>query len=458
MWVVGIVGGLICGIPMFGNELSAPVDRRPNVVVILVDDIGYAEFGFQGATDYRTPNSDRLAAQGVRFTQGYVTAPYCSPSRAGLLTGRYQTRFGHELNPVGEGNLSPEAGLPLTERTFADVFKTAGYATACIGKWHLGGLPEYHPQKRGFDVFFGFLHEGHYYVPDDVESIVNHFRPVEPPYNEHNPLLRGTTVVDRFEYLTEAFSREACAFIRKHADRPFFLYLAYNACHSPMQATPEWFEKYADIEDPHRRVFAAMMGALDRGIGDVLRTLAESGLDERTLVVLLSDNGGPVKELTSRNDPLRGGKGQLWEGGIRIPFVIRWKGVLPAGTVYRHPVISTDILPTASAAAGISAHDGIAFDGVDLLPYLQGRTEGRPHETLYWRYGENIALRHGDWKLVRQRERGNGSPRFQLFDLAADLGETTDLSEARAEVAERLKAILDELDAQMVPPRYVRKR
>ncbi|RMF97809.1 MAG: hypothetical protein D6741_09850 [Planctomycetota bacterium] len=454
---MSVVFVLVCGVSAIAGE-TQPKVNRPNVVVIVVDDIGYAEFGFQGATDYRTPYSDRLAAEGVRFTQGYVTAPYCSPSRAGLMTGRYQTRFGHELNPVGEGNLVPEAGLPLEERTLADYLGAAGYATACIGKWHLGGVPAYHPQKRGFDVFFGFLHEGHYYVPDDVASIVNHFRPVEPPYNDHNPLLRGTTVVERFEYLTEAFSREACAFIRQHADRPFFLYLAYNACHSPMQATPDWIEKYADVEDPHRRVFAAMMGSLDAGIGDVMRTLAESGLDERTLVVLLSDNGGPTKELTSRNDPLRGGKGQLWEGGIRIPFVVRWKGALPEGTVYTQPVISTDIVPTALAAAGIDTPDDRAFDGVDLLPYLRGRAEGRPHETLYWRYGENIALRHRDWKLVRQREWGKGTPRFQLFDLAADIGETNDLSESRPEVVEHLKTILDDLDAQMVPPRYVRKR
>ena len=450
---------------------------RPNILLIFVDDLGYGELGCQGNVEIPTPHIDSLARNGIRFTQGYVTSPYCSPSRAGLLTGRYQSRFGHELNPVGRRNLDERAGLPLSERTIAEDLKAGGYATALVGKWHLGGLPQFHPQRRGFDEFFGFLHEGHFYVPGppwpDVLTWLRtrelpggaglrqqdgnvirsmHLRNNEPPYDENNPILRGTQPVVEREYLTEALAREATTFIERNASRPWFLYLSYNAPHSPMQAPIRSLERFGHIGDIHRRLFAAMVAALDDSIGAVLATLRTLELEEDTLIFFLSDNGGPTAELTSSNAPLRGGKGQLFEGGIRIPFVMQWKGRLPGGKVVEQPVISLDILPTALAAAGVSRAAGRKLDGLNLLPWLCGNAPAPGQRTFFWRYGRNVALRDGDWKLIRQSARGKSDADFALFDLARDAGETNDLASTRPEVAKELLAKLDRLNAEMAEP------
>lgn len=425
---------------------GAATPRRPNVVILLLDDLGYGELGCQGNGEIPTPHLDSIARDGVRFTQGYVTAPFCSPSRAGLLTGRIQTRFGHELNPVGKANLDPAAGLPLSETTLAQRLSRAGYATSLVGKWHLGGTPPYHPQRRGFDRFFGFLHEGHFYVSPGTD-VVSHLRPNEPPYDEENPLLRGSKPRAEKEYLTEAFTREAVSFVRSNRRRPFFLYLAYNAVHSPMQVPRRYPDRFPGIRDPHRRVFAGMLSALDDSAGAVLKAIHEAGLDRDTLVFCLSDNGGPTQELTSSNRPLRGGKGQLYEGGIRIPFLARWTGRLPAGKVEQRPVSSLDLVPTAMAAAGAPLSPA-ETDGVDLLPYLGGARTGVPHETLFWRMGASIALRRGDWKLVRQAGRGAPASAFELYDLARDPGESMDLAAREPERARELRAALDRLDAE----------
>lgn len=450
---------------------------KPNILLIFIDDLGYGELGCQGNPQIPTPNIDSLAQNGIRFTQGYVTSPYCSPSRAGLLTGRYQSRFGHELNPVGKRNLDERAGLPLSERTVADYLKAGGYATGLVGKWHLGGLPAFHPQRRGFDESFGFLHEGHYYMPGppwpgvttwlrtrdlppgegsrrrDGDIIYSgHMRHDEPPYDEDNPILRGTEPVVEREYLTDAWAREAAAFIERHASQPWFLYLSYNAPHSPMQAPNRYLDRFRHIEDIHRRLFAAMVAALDDSIGLVLAKLRDSKLEEDTLIFFLSDNGGPTAELTSSNAPLRGGKGQLFEGGIRVPFVVQWKGRLPGGRVIEQPVISLDILPTALAATGLKPPADVTLDGLDLLSALRGTTPAPAPRTLFWRYGRNVALRDGDWKLVRQSARGTGEAGFALFDLSRDTGETTDLAPTHPGVVQELRAKLDRLEAGMVEP------
>ena len=430
----------LCGAPL---AAAAPV-RKPNIVVILADDLGYGELSCQGNPEIPTPNIDSIARNGARFTNGYVTAPVCCPSRAGLMTGRYQTRFGHELNAIGAQNKLPGVGLPLSETTLAATLKSAGYATGMTGKWHLGGTAKFHPQQRGFDEFFGFLHEGHFYVPPPYAGVQSHLRNPEPPYDEDNPILRGTEPVAEKEYLTDAFTREAVNFIDRHRSHPFFLYVPYNAIHSPMQALEPYMRRFTRIEDLHRRVFAAMLAAMDDGVGRILAKLRDAGLEDNTLIFFLSDNGGPTRELTSSNEPLRGGKGQTYEGGIRIPFMVQWKDRLRAGQVRDEPVISLDIFATAAAAAG--AKTGRALDGVDLLPYLTGAKKTAPHETLFWRYGQNAALRRGNWKLVRQ------GPEFQLYDLSNDVGETLDLAAKRPEVLRELTAAWNEMNAQMVPP------
>ncbi len=457
------------------DAAAADSATSPNIVILLADDLGYGELGCQGNSQIPTPHIDSIAADGVRFTNGYVTAPNCSPSRAGLLTGRIQTRFGYEFNPIGAGNEDPEAGLPREQRTLAQLLHGAGYTTGLFGKWHLGGTAQYQPLRRGFDEFFGFLHEGHFFVPPpwrgtttmlrrrtlphggqgrwlgDHLIYTTHMGHDEPPYDADNPILRGGQPVVESEYLTDALTREAVDFIDRHNDKPFFLYLAYNAVHSPLQGANATMDRFSHIEDIHRRIFAAMLASLDDNIGRVLEKLREQGLEENTLVFFLSDNGGPTRELTSSNLPLRGEKGQMYEGGLRVPFMVRWPGRVPSGGVYKEPVISLDIFPTVAAAAGISTSDQL--DGVDLLPYLTGQQTGSPHEVLYWRQGHKTALRMGDWKLVRMRG-GSEKQAWELYNLADDIGETRNLATSEAQKMAELKALWQEYDQQMAEPRF----
>lgn len=435
-----------------GSPLVRATDlpRRPNILFIVADDLGYGELGSYGGREIPTPHIDRLAAEGTRFTEGYVTASFCAPSRAALLTGRYQTRFGYESNPTGALNADPRIGLPVGQRTLADHLRGTGYATALVGKWHLGGTPPFHPQRRGFDEFFGFLHEGHTYVPPPWPGVTSWLRRTalpdggkgrwtspdgriiwtthmgrnEPDYNADNPLLRDSQPVQETAHLTEAFTREACDFITRHRAQPFFLYLAYNAVHSPLQADNRYLAKFAHIPDIHRRIFAALLAQLDDSIGTVLARLRECDLERDTLVVFLVDNGGATRELTSSNAPLRGEKGSLFEGGIRVPFILRWPARFPAGRTIDTPILSMDATATALAAAGAKADP--AADGIDLSPLLTAGT-APAERTFYWRAGHRAALRQGAWKLLREPVRGQPGP-WQLYHLATDLGEATDLA------------------------------
>jgi arylsulfatase A-like enzyme len=419
--------------------------RKPNVVILLADDLGYADVGFQGCKDIPTPNIDTLAKNGVRCINGYVSGPYCSPTRAGLLTGRYQQRFGHEFNPGQDGE---NVGLPLSETTFADRFRTAGYATGLVGKWHLGGAAKFHPPKRGFGEYFGFLGGAHPYFP-----------------GQGAPIYRGEDVAMETEYLTDAFGREAVAFIDRHKDKPFFLELAFNAVHTPMHATNERLKRFESIADKTRRTYAAMTVAMDEAVGRVLDKLRSDKIDDNTLIFFFSDNGGPTMPGTtingSRNTPLRGSKRTTLEGGIRVPFAVQWKGRLPAGTTYDQPVIQLDLLPTALAAAGVEAKPEWKLDGVNLLPYLTGQNTQPPHDTLYWRLGNQMAVRQGDWKLVRydttadgvvgQGRRAAASP-TKLYNLARDIGEAEDLAAKQPDRAKELEAVWQKWSAQMAKP------
>ncbi len=403
---------------------AAQETRKPNFIVLLADDEGYGELGCQGNAEIPTPNIDSIAKGGIRFTQGYVSGPYCSPTRAGLMTGRYQTRFGHEFN--GQG---PKFGLPLTEKTIADRLKALGYATCAIGKWHLGGEPGHRPVKRGFDEFYGTLQNTPFFHPQLLDSRVS----PDP-----------ARVEDAAFYTTDAYAERAVDWLEKQKDKPFFLYLPFNAQHAPLQATKKYLDRFPAIADEKRRTFAAMMSAKDDAVGRVLAKLREIGQEENTIVVYLADNGGPTPSTTSKNGPLRGLKATTLEGGVRVPFMMQWKGKLPAGKTYEHPVIQLDLLPTFLAAAGGKADPEWKLDGVNLLPYLAGENPGRPHESLYWRFGEQWAIRHGDWKLVSSRIDGK-EPR--LFNLAEDIGEAKDLLAAQPEKTRELRALWDQWNA-----------
>jgi arylsulfatase A-like enzyme len=416
---------------------AAEPARKPNIVVIVGDDMGYADVGFHGCKDIPTPHLDALARSGARFTNGYVTGPYCSPTRAGLLTGRNQTRFGHEFNPGG----GPKQGLPLTEGTLADRLKAVGYRTALIGKWHLGGSPDHHPQKRGFDDFFGFLGGAHDY-----------FKPAG--------ILRGTVPANETTYLTDTLGREAAAFIDANKSHPFFLYLAFNAVHTPMQADDPRLKKFEGIPDTTRRTYAAMMSAMDDAVGTVRKKLSDEKLTENTLVAFISDNGGPTMKGTTMNGsvnaPLRGSKRTTLEGGIRVPFLISWPGKVKAGTIEARPVVQLDLHATALAAAGIAPKSGWKLEGVDLLPFLRGEPGiDQPHDTLYWRFGKQMAIRRGDWKLVRYdlaAEGSNGVSAAKLYNLKDDIGESVDRGAQLPDKVKELQAAWDSWDKSNVAP------
>jgi arylsulfatase A-like enzyme len=431
--ILPLLAGMICTLPSaFAKEV-----KRPNILFIVGDDMGYADVGFHHCKDIPTPNLDALAASGVQFTNGYVSGPYCSPTRAGLLTGRYQERFGHEFNPTGMN------GLPLTEITIADRLKTAGYVTGLVGKWHLGALPAMHPQKRGFDEFFGFLGGSHSYV-------------------NLTGIFRGTEQVNELDYTTDAFGREAISFIDRHQKQPWFLYLAFNAVHTPMDATDDRLAKFANIQDKQRRTYNAMMLAMDENIGKVLKKLANTGLEKNTLVIFISDNGGPtMKGVTingSSNLPLRGSKRTTLEGGIRVPYLVSWPGRIQPGR-FEAPAIQLDLTATALAVAGVKIKANMNLDGVNLIPFLSGKNAGIPHKALYWRFGQQMAIRVGDYKLVRydsnyDTNTGERQPVTEpkLYNLSKDTGESTDLAAAMPEKMKELQELWDKWDATLVKP------
>jgi arylsulfatase A-like enzyme len=410
-------------------------NRRPNIVLLLADDLGYGGTSPYGERDFPTPNIESIARNGVRFTSGYVSCPVCSPTRAGLMTGRYQQRFGHEFNPGPAARAQGNFGLPLSETTIASRMKALGYRTALIGKWHLGYQPEFHPLKRGFDEFFGFLGGAHSYI--------------DPLGDAANPILRGTEKVDEKEYLTDALAREAVAFIGRQKNDPFFLYLSFNAVHAPMQAA-RYEDRFASIGERNRRVHAGMISAMDDAIGGVLAALARNKLMEDTLIFFISDNGGPTPVNTSRNTPLRGFKGQVLEGGIRVPFLMQWNGKIPKGTVNNQPAIALDVLPTAVAAAGGKPDASWNLDGVDLMPFASGKNKSRPHESLYWRFGAQAAVRRGDWKLVWQSRQE--AP--ELYNLAADIGESKNLAGVEPAKTAELRDDWEQWNSSNIEPKW----
>ena len=433
---------------------------QPNIVFIFADDLGIGDTGVYGSAVIETPHIDALAAEGVRFTQAYVSHPVCSPSRAGLLTGRYQQRHGWEFNPAGR---DVDSGMSLSERTMADILKDAGYATGMVGKWHLGYQGGYHPLARGFDEYFGVLAGGSLFIDPDtpgVESMLVRAK----ERTDRIAIYRGREIVAVDDYLTDVFTEEALAFIDRHQNEPFFLYLSHTTPHTPLQATREYLDRYRNIEDTGTRIYAAMVASLDDSVGRIVRKLDAIGELDNTLIVFSSDNGcaGYINGACS-NAPHAGFKRYHQEGGIRVPLIMRWPARFAAGEVYEHPVISLDLLATFSGAAGGAE---TTEDSVNLIPHLSGKAASGPHEYLYWRAGPTLAIRDERWKLIRYNRsektsadlRADGrlqppeggwpdsSPDGQLtllYDLNADPGETENLAADHPDVVRTLTGELD---------------
>lgn len=443
-----VIIAFIPGCKSTGNS-QKPASTPPNLIIVLTDDLGYGDVGFNGSTEIPTPNIDRIAKEGVKFTNGYVSFAVCGPSRAGLITGRYQDRFGFGRNPLFAPN-DPNMGLPLSEETLADALHKADYKSVAIGKWHLGAHPSQRPLERGFDDFFGFLTGGHRYFPEEW-TLADEYEVTQQYEAYRTKLLRNEERVEETEYLTDALSREAVNYIRKYRDSPFFVYLAYNAPHAPMQATEKYLKRFENIENKKRRTYAAMVSAVDDGVGMILEELENLGLDDNTLIVFLSDNGGPEQANASDNGPLRGQKGDLFEGGIRVPFAMRWPGNIQAGTVYEQPVISLDIFSTIIARSPEKIQMKNPLDGVDLLPFLTGKKKNAPHDALFWRkFGQKqMAVRSGDDKLIHSPEE------TMRFNLKADIGEENDLTNPEAPLQKNLRQLQEGWAVEMKDPVFM---
>lgn len=415
--------------------------RPPNIIIFLADDLGYGGLGVTGDAEAQTPNIDALARNGVRMTDFYANHPVCSPSRAALLTGIYQHRMGFENNSGPPAAASPRFGIALDTPTLPERLKQAGYTTGMFGKWHVGFQREMWPTSRGFDTFYGFLSGAHPFTPAGVAGT----RVVR--------MMEGENAAPMPAHTTEEFGARASSFIKANADKPFFAFVSFNAVHVPMDTTEAYAQRFGHVRDPLRRTYLAMLAAMDDAVGEVMTTVREQGLEDDTLVFFLSDNGGPTWQTTSSNAPLNGIKGLVLEGGIRVPGIAQWKGVIPAGGVVSVPMMTFDVTTTALAAAR-APRSGV-LDGVDMLPVLMGSPAGAPAQALdtrplYWRSGAQGAMRAGDWKLVK-----NGDL-WRLFDLSADIGERSDLSAAEPARLTQMQTAWNAWSASMKEPLWVR--
>jgi arylsulfatase A-like enzyme len=438
-------------IMLSGLLLSAQQDNdKPNLIVIMTDDMGYADVGFNGCKDIPTPNIDSIAYNGAHIVNGYVSFPVCGPSRAGFITGRYQDRFGFTTNPTIDPT-NDIAGLPLDEKTIAEVLHKEGYKSAIVGKWHLGTHPNFHPLKRGFDYFYGFLSGGHNYFMNQltIENLEN----VKSKWAWYKTKLRENHKTLEFEdyktdYLTDELSEAGLRFINKQAEnnQSFFLFLAYNAPHTPMHATEKYLSRFPDIEDKKRKTYAAMVSAVDDGVGNVLRTLKDNGIEENTLIVFLSDNGGAHNN-ASQNTPLRGTKGSVYEGGLRVPFAMQWKGVIPANTSYEESVSSLDIMASIVDILDIKTNPKKPLDGVNIIPYLTGKKKGAPHEYLFWRKWEQNAMAaiNADYKLLKVKKNAE----TEFYNLKKDVSEKENIKGSNSKKVQEIQNEWDKWNVQL---------
>tara|TARA_B100001146_G_scaffold78650_2_gene69797 strand:+ start:35040 stop:36449 length:1410 start_codon:yes stop_codon:yes gene_type:complete len=428
---------------------STNEEKLPNVIVIISDDQGYADVGFHGSKEIFTPNIDRIANNGVIFSEGYVSYAVCSPSRAGLITGRYQNRFGYTRNIL----LAPKdstMGLPLTEQTLSDVLGKANYKTKAIGKWHLGAHESLVPERRGFDEFFGFIIGGHRYFPEDLT--INDLTEARRQMDGYiTRIYDNGNRIDTKKYLTEELSNNAVKFIEDNSDNPFFLYLSYNAPHTPLQATKKDLERNKHIEVEKRRTYAAMVSSMDDGIGLILDKLEEKKIKDNTIVIFFSDNGGVEWYNFSDNGVLRGIKGDFFEGGIRVPFTMQWPKKIKPGITYDKPIIALDVFATVASAASAEKYIKNDIDGVDLLPYLTGDKFGLPHEYLYWQNPDKDidVVRDERYKYLRIKNDE------YIFDLKNDISEETNIINSSKPIYNRLKSQFKEWEKGMIDPVFM---
>lgn len=425
------------------NQFQTP-GKKTNVIFIFADDLGYSDVGYHGISEVPTPHIDSIANDGAWFSAGYVTAPVCGPSRAGLLTGRYQQRFGAELNPNEKrATRDTKIGIQDTERTFGHRMQDLGYKTAFIGKHHAGKMPENNPLNLGFDYFFGFDNGASaYYIEDNPKDM----------------LKRGhDAVAYESDYISDAFGRESVQFMEDNKTEPFFLYVAFNAVHGPMTSPPDLLEKYSYITDPGRRALMAMLDNLDTNVGRILAKVRSLGMEDDTLVFFVSDNGGDEEYSNfSYNLPLRDRKGGMYDGGIRIPFCMKWKNTIPAGQQFDFPVITLDAMPTMIAAANGQIDQAWNLDGRNLLPFVLPNPQQPTDRYLYWRFNVGWAIRDNTWKLVRpwggSLGYGTAFRPTELYNLATDIGETQNVIDDYPEEASRLQQAWDLWSAEMIDP------
>ncbi len=404
-------------------------DKKPNILIIMIDDAGYADFGFMGCKDLETPNIDKLALGSVVFTDAHVTSSVCSPSRAGFLTGRYQQRYGYECNE-GDGY----TGMDTAQVTIAQMLKSNGYVTATFGKWHLGYEEKQQPKSKGFDYTYGFLGGGrsYFYRPNKDDSS-----------GSKNAILENDKPVKFDGYLTDVLGDKAVNYIQTHKNQPFFIYWAPNAVHTPMEASKADMERF---KGHPRQILAAMTYALDRSIGKIMAELKNQGVLDNTLIFFLSDNGGAHNN-QSINLPLKGFKGNEYEAGHRVPFLMSWQGKIKGGVNFNGLTSSLDIFTTCLDAANIKTKPISPLDGVSLLPYFNGTATGNPHKELFWRKDRNAAVRFENFKLLRVRDVG-----YRLYDLKNDLGETIDTEKTDSVMFNTLKKDLINWESDKMKP------
>ena len=407
-------------VDIFAQEIQ----RKPNFIIILADDLGYGDVGFTGSTQIKTPNIDALASSGVTFTQGYVSAPVCGPSRAGIMTGRNQVNFGFDNNPIVDLPQFDEnfVGLPVDERTITDRLADLGYVNGLVGKWHLGEAEHFHPLKRGFHEFWGYLGGGHNYFANKPNGKPYPYK-ILCNYKEPQPIT----------YITDDKGDECVDFIKRHMDEPFFLYASFNAPHAPMQATEDDLKLYTHVKDEKRRTYCAMVHRLDVNVGRIMDELKEHKLDENTVVVFFSDNGGPCHHNASLNAPLRGSKGILLEGGIRVPFAMSYPKEIRKGSTFDQPISSLDLTPTFVAMAGGDVYPKDKLDGVNIFPHIMGENKDAPHQSMMWRFTISAGIREGNWKLIRMPDR---LP--MLYNLDEDIAEQNNVADDNRELVEQM--------------------